>query len=45
MQCEHCGTTGDWLGDDATWEPVSNNGLAIVRVFECAECGNQQQAR
>ncbi len=46
MRCESCGSAGDWLGDDAQWEPVSDGGAtAIVRVLECEDCGHRQHAR
>jgi hypothetical protein len=46
MRCEACGSAGDWLGDDAQWEPVSDGGaVVVVQVLECTECGHRQRKR
>jgi hypothetical protein len=46
MRCEACSSAGDWLGDDAQWEPVSDGGaVVVVQVLECTECGHRQRKR
>jgi hypothetical protein len=45
MQCEQCGTSGDWIGEEKQWDRVSGGAVAVVGIYECNECGNRQHAR
>jgi hypothetical protein len=44
MECENCGQTGDWVGEDSEWSDAGS-GLAVVGLKECEVCGHKQRAR
>lgn len=44
MICNDCGSNGDWIGDDAHWETVTD-GAAALSLYQCSDCGNTQRGR
>lgn len=45
MECERCGQVSDWIGDESSWDRVTEGQTAALELYRCEECGHEQLVR